>query len=221
MRLFISAANQSNPRSVAARLRRRRHEFFMQLIAPLPRPIRILDVGGREIYWRQMGFCAEDDCSIVLLNLKDTETSLPNISGEIGDGTSMPQYAAGAFDVVFSNSVIEHLHTWESQVKMANEIQRVGKRYFVQTPNRFFPIEPHFHVPFFQFMPLALRIYLLQHHALGHNNRKLSDDAEAERMAREIRLLSLYDMRRLFPGAKFYKEHVFGVLKSFVAYGGW
>lgn len=55
----------------------------------------------------------------------------------------MKQFQDNEFDAVFSNSVIEHVGDYEAQRQMANEIMRVGKRYFVQTPNFYFPIEPH------------------------------------------------------------------------------
>ncbi|MBC8844888.1 class I SAM-dependent methyltransferase, partial [Escherichia coli] len=64
------------------------------------------------------------------------------------------------FDIVFSNSVIEHLYTWENQEKMAKEVLRVGKYHFIQTPNYWFPIEPHWVFPFFQFLPKSIRIRL-------------------------------------------------------------
>jgi 2-polyprenyl-3-methyl-5-hydroxy-6-metoxy-1,4-benzoquinol methylase len=73
----------------------------------------------------------------------------------------MPQFQNDEFDIVFSNSVIEHVGSYEEQNLMASEVRRVGKRYFIQTPNLFFPIEPHFLFPFFQFLPLDYRVTLI------------------------------------------------------------
>ena len=67
------------------------------------------------------------------------------------DGTQLP-FGDGEFDVAFSNSVIEHVPP-ELQAKFASEVGRVADRYFVQTPNRYFPIEPHYQLPLFQFLP--------------------------------------------------------------------
>lgn len=85
------------------------------------------------------------------------------------------------FDVVFSNSVIEHLGEYPQQRRMADEVRRAGKRYFLQTPNRYFPLEPHFFFPFFQFLPVSVRVWLLSRFHLGWHKRGL-DRRTAERI---------------------------------------
>jgi ubiquinone/menaquinone biosynthesis C-methylase UbiE len=124
------------------------------------------------------------------------------------------------FDVVFSNSVIEHVGTYSDQMQMAQEVKRVGQRYFVQTPNKFFPIEPHFLFPFFQFFPIMVRVQLLRNFNLGWF-QKIPDAVQAKREVENIRLLSKRDFMRLFSDARIYEEKVLGVTKSFVAYAGW
>ena len=52
------------------------------------------------------------------------------------------------FDWVFSNAVVEHVGLDEDQIAFINEMLRVGKNVFFTTPNKYFPIEPHTHVPF-------------------------------------------------------------------------
>ena len=62
-------------------------------------------------------------------------------------------FGDGSFDFVFSNSAIEHLRTPERQRRFAVEVARVGKRYCVQTPNRWFPLESHLLTPWVHYLP--------------------------------------------------------------------
>jgi hypothetical protein len=100
---------------------------------------------------------------------------------------------------------------------MANEMRRVGKRYFLQTPNRYFPIEPHFIFPMFQFLPLSVQVFLVQHFSLGWI-RKTPDRLKAENEVRSIQLISKKDVRMLFPDANFGEEKFAGLTKSLLAY---
>jgi hypothetical protein len=93
--------------------------------------------------------------------------------------------------------------------KMAREIQRVGKWYFIQTPNLYFPIEPHFVFPLFQFLPISWRVYLVRHFNLGWI-RQEPDRERAEREVRSINLLSKTQLRSLFPDANVTAEMFFG-----------
>ncbi|MGH7860878.1 MAG: methyltransferase domain-containing protein [Candidatus Dormibacteraceae bacterium] len=81
----------------------------------------------------------------------------PPFQSVIGDARDLAQFQAQAFDVAFSNSVIEHVGGADDQRRMASEAMRVASHYFVQTPKHYFPIEPHFLVPGFQFMPSGLK----------------------------------------------------------------
>ena len=83
------------------------------------------------------------------------------------DGADWLLERADEFDIVFSNSVIEHLGDIEGQRRMAKEIRRVGKYYYLQTPNRNFPVEPHFQFPFFQFLPKWLRTAIVRRWSIG------------------------------------------------------
>ncbi|HYN82703.1 MAG TPA: class I SAM-dependent methyltransferase [Gemmatimonadaceae bacterium] len=92
---------------------------------------------------------------VTLLNTQHQKVSSSRFLSAVGDARFIPQFATGSFDVVFSSSVIEHVGDYATQRRMADEIQRVGKRYFVQTPNKRFPLEPHFLFPWFQYLPLG------------------------------------------------------------------
>lgn len=100
---------------------------------------------------------------------------------------------------------------------MAAEVQRVGKNYYIQTPNYWFPIEPHFVFPFFQFLPKSVRIHLLMNFNLG-NFRKFEYKNQAANIVDEIKLLSSKELKLLFPSSKLYREKIFGLTKSMTAY---
>lgn len=156
----------------------------------------------------------------MLLNVSMINVSHTNIRSVIGDARTMPQFEDKEFDIVFSNSVIEHVGDYGQQRQMADEIRRIGKRYFVQTPNRYFPIEPHFLFPFFQFLPLLMKVFLLTHFNLRWF-KKTTDKDKAEEVAKSITLLSRREFMSLFPDAKIHKEKFFGLTKSFTVRGGW
>jgi 2-polyprenyl-3-methyl-5-hydroxy-6-metoxy-1,4-benzoquinol methylase len=215
MRLLRRFADSTKPDSLAAKLRRRRFELFLGFLQQIPiDSLTILDIGGTETFWESMGY-ASSGHSILLLNLQKCETHHKQIISVVGDACSMPEFRDQQFDVVFSNSVIEHLGTYENQQSMANEVRRTGKRYFVQTPNYFFPIEPHFLSPFFHWLPIGLRIFLVRHLSLGWYDR--TRDAErASQLIREIRLLKKSELASLFPEATIWHERLLGLTKSFV-----
>ena len=202
-------------------MRRRRFAFFLSLLSTVPRPIRILDVGGTQEFWDMMGVDTLGDVHVTLLNLAAPRVNKENFESVAGDARDLSRYRDASFDVVFSNSVIEHLGPdFADQKRMADEIRRVGKRYFVQTPNRYFPLEPHFLTPGFQFYPLDFRIWLVSNFNVGWYQR-IPDKAKARREVESISLLSSRDVRRLFPEGRIYAEKLAGLTKSFVAYGGW
>ena len=217
--LFSRFADHRNQTSLAARLRARRLAFFRHLLARVPRPLTILDVGGTADFWKRLKD-ANDGVRVVILNVRSEAIDDPRFDTLIGDARDLSSFADGAIDVVYSNSVIEHVGDLDDQRKMAIEIRRVAKRYFVQTPNAIFPIEPHFLVPGFQFMPIDLRAFLLRQSRLGWVPRE-RDQHIAKEIVRSIRLLTIREMQMLFPEAALYREHFLGMTKSIVAYHGW
>jgi hypothetical protein len=215
--IFDQLANHDNPASLAARMRRKRLETLKTLLDTVPRPMKILDVGGLQGAWETLGFVGRADVEITLLNIETAHASGSNICSVTGDARNMPQYRDGEFDFVFSNSVIEHVGGPGEEKRMAEEIRRVGRRYYVQTPNRYFPIEPHFLFPLFQFFPTGVQATLVQHFKLGYRY-KLPNRADAEQEVKSIRLLSRNDMNCLFPDAIIASEKLLGFDKSLLAY---
>lgn len=187
------------------RWRRRRYEMFEQLCRLQPDD-RIVDVGAG---WGAALERFNTVNPIVAVDLRPDATgwlSAPNVSVVQADGSEMP-FRDREFDVAFSNSCIEHVPQGR-QAAFASEIERVAERYFVQTPNRYFPIEPHYQVPLFQFLPERARRAL---------NRKFTLGFQAKGEWEEINLLSRRDLQRLFPDAEIHRERVFGLTKSLIA----
>lgn len=225
MQMLRNAADVTRTTSLAHRLRSNRFQLFRSLMREVRRPARILDVGGTANFWKGMGF-HDEDVDIVLLNTEaPSEADRARAGADRftfveGDARSMTDFADDEFDVVFSNSVIEHVGELDDQRSMADEVRRVGRRYFVQTPNRYFPIEPHFLVPGFQFLPVEARARMLTRFDLGWIRRVPDLDAARARV-RGIRLMTRRELARLFPRARLHTERVLGLPKSFVACGGW
>jgi 2-polyprenyl-3-methyl-5-hydroxy-6-metoxy-1,4-benzoquinol methylase len=192
-------------------------QFFNQVTEGGTKSIRILDIGGTESYWKSMGFQLNAHSEIVLLNLYEANVQEPGFSSIKGNACNLEGIADKSYDLVFSNSVIEHLYTKENQQSMANEVQRVGKNYFIQTPNKYFPIEPHWVFPLFQFLPFTLKVFLTQHFNLGHMP-KTNDHEKAVELVKEVRLISKSEYLQLFKGAHLFIEKFVGLNKSFIAY---
>ena len=110
---------------------------------------RVLDVGGTPETWEMLAVRPQ----VTLLNTPRTKAELAGASWWVaGDGRNLP-FRDGAFDVVFSNSVIEHVGDAESQRRFAREVARVGRACWVQTPNRWFPVEQHLLTPLVHWLP--------------------------------------------------------------------
>ena len=213
-------ADNSSDTSLATRMRRARFALFLSLLQKLRGHVEILDIGGTQEFWTLMTGGDPGDVRVTLLNIEHQPVTSSKFVSAVGDARDMPQFADKSFDVVFSNSVIEHVGDYADQRRMANEVMRVGKRYFVQTPNRRFPLEPHFLFPFFQYLPDEVRAQMVHRFDVGWYKRIPSlEKARAE--VRSIQLLTRQRFTDLFPNATLHEEKLLGLTKSFVAYGGW
>lgn len=206
-------------KSAKQKFRERRFRFFLQQLEKIgtQKPLKILDIGGTQLFWERMNFLHNKNVHITLLNLRQYETKNENFTSVVGNACDLSDYKDKEFDIVFSNSVIEHLFTLENQKKMADEIRRVGKYYYVQTPNYHFPVEPHFMFPFFHYLPKETRIYLTLHFSLG-NFPKASSREQAIDWVEERRLLTRKEMVNLFPDGQVYNEPFLGMTKSITMY---
>jgi hypothetical protein len=213
-------ATDGRPDSLSHRLRERRFRLFERFAASLPRPMRIIDVGGTNEFWEQRGWAGRSDVEITLVNLEAAERRHANIVPTAGDATDMSEHDDDSFDIAFSNSVIEHLFTFENQGRMAAEVRRVASAaYWVQTPNYWFPIEPHFLVPAWHWLPEDTRVAILRRRGVGWAGR--CPDADfARKVVEEHRLMRRHELARLFPDARIVGERFGGLVKSWTAVGG-
>jgi hypothetical protein len=179
------------------------------------RPVRILDIGGTNSFWEQRGWAGRTDVHVVLVNLDAEPSRHENIEARAGDATDLSEFPDGAFDVVFSNSVIEHLATVDRQAAMAMEVRRLAPLYWVQTPNFWFPVEPHFLTPGWHWLPAKLRVALLRRRRWGWRG-PCPDLADAQALVNEIRLMRGRELTRMFPDATLTKERIGPLVKSFV-----
>lgn len=171
----------------------------------------ILDLGGDALTWESHALGRR----VTLLNL-DPRSLQGHDAAVIASALTVP-FTDRAFDVVFSNSVIEHLGTAQRQRAFATEVRRLCKTgYFVQTPNKWFPIEPHYLAPFVQFVPKRIRPHVIRWATPRGWLSKPSQERCGE-LCREIRLLDAREMRQLFPEARIVRERFFGLTKSVIA----
>jgi hypothetical protein len=218
-RRLQALANDGQPDSLSHRLRERRFRLFERFAAALPRPLRIIDVGGTNEFWEQRAWAGRDDVDVTLVNLDAAERRHENIIPTAGNATDLSEHDDNSFDIAFSNSVIEHLFTFENQSRMAAEIRRVASAaYWVQTPNYWFPIEPHFLVPAWHWLPEDARVAILRRRGVGWAG--CCPDAEfARRVVEEHRLMRRRELARLFPDARIVGERFGGLVKSWTAVG--
>lgn len=214
MKFLQKYADNTKKDSIVNKWRRKRFAVFYELIRDIPKPVKILDAGGTENFWVQMGIDS-GDVDITLLNTEPISTTLKNISYIKGDARDLSRFGDNEFDVVFSNSVIEHVGRFDEQKKMADEITRTGKKYYVQTPNYYFLVEPHFLFPLFQFLPRGVQRFLVMKFRMGWFE-KCKTKKQADEIIDSIHLLSEEQVRKLFPEGKIVKEKLFGLTKSFL-----
>jgi hypothetical protein len=210
----------NNPISLSNQMRAKRFEVFQKLAASLPRPLSIIDIGGTPKFWELCGWANRDDIHITLVNLKNSECKHSNIEIKVGDATNLADYSDQSFDIAFSNSVIEHLFTYENQASMAREVQRVGRAYWVQTPNYWFPIEPHFQILGWQWLPTTVRVAIIRRFTCGRRG-PYPNPEQARKTVREIRLMTRRELSQLFQDDANIRAEMFcGLVKSWIVFGG-
>jgi hypothetical protein len=176
---------------------------------------RILDVGGSPAIWDHLRVRPR----LTIVNFLTALERREGIDSVAGDGCSLP-FRDGAFDIVFSNSVIEHVGGSEARRRFAQEIARVGRRYWVQTPDRTFPVEPHLMVPLLHYLPRYCQAAIVRRFTVWEWLVRPSPAQRAYytgHFLNELHLLSQAEMRELFPDARIFSERFAGLPKSLIA----
>lgn len=193
----------------AARTRRRRMANFCAVMN-IREGMRVLDLGGQPNIWDDV----PAKLDITILNLegiaRTTYPSQHKIEYVVGDACRVTAYEAGDFDLVFSNSVIEHVGGVAQRQAFAAEVHRLGPAYWVQTPAIHFPIEAHTGMPFWWHYPAGLREKLIE--------KWRHDLPDWTEMVEGTDIVSRAELKALFPDAKLLTERVMGIPKSFILY---
>ena len=197
-------------RPILRHFRKPRIERFCRQFA-VTSETRILDVGGSRSIWELAPISPE----LTVVNLYGE-----SVAGEAqyvrADGCSLP-FSDKAFDIVFCNSVIEHLSSWRNVVNFAAEVRRVGVHYWVQTPNRSFPVEPHYLALFVHYLPKAWQKRLFRY-GTGTGLLTKPSNREISALVDELYLLSAAEMLQLFPDSQVDTERFCGMGKSLIAF---
>jgi hypothetical protein len=192
--------------AVGRSARRARMRRFVEVMR-VTSETSVLDVGGTPDIWRLAPVRPR------LMFLNESREEAP--STVHGDGCRLP-FRDRSFDVVFSNSVIEHVGDAFRQKQFASEAARVGRGFWIQTPNRRFPIELHLLTPFIHWLPRSWQRRIVPRFTVWSLLARATPDRREyflNHYLSAVRLLSAGEMQELFPGAR-----VLRTAKSVVAY---
>ena len=178
---------------------------------------RVLDVGGTPDCWRWLPVLPR----LVFLNTPRAREEVGESAQWVaGDGRCLP-FADRSFDIVFSNSVIEHVGDSGSQRRFAGEVARVGRAYWVQTPNRWFPVEQHLLTPLIHWLPRRWQRAIVPRFTVWSMAVPTTPDRRRfylEHYLDDVKLLGARELRELFPGARLIRERFCGWTKSLIAF---
>jgi hypothetical protein len=195
--------------SVVKQWRLKRIQQFLDVVKP-PKNARIIDPGGSAYMWNLI----DGDYDVTIVNLPGSLSESEKINDYNlveADATDLSEvFEDKSFDIVFSNSVIEHVGDEEKQFAFAAEVRRLADAYWIQTPSILSPVEVHTGVPFYWRLPKAIRDRLL---------RSWKENLPAwSAMVEELRVLSRNRMKQLFPDANVYVERKLLFEKSYSFY---
>lgn len=139
--------------SISKKSRSRKWAQFLALMTPGPDD-RLIDVGVNTTEYSEADNYLERHYAYpknvtavgVETDFAEFTRRYPEVTAVTSDGTRLP-FADDSFDIAYSNAVIEHVGGRAKQLAFLRELHRVGKRGYVTTPNRLFPVEVHTRIP--------------------------------------------------------------------------
>lgn len=202
--------------SLASRWRQRRANWLAETFPDLAE-MSVIDLGGRLETWTRAEVRPR---RVHVVNLEKPPAEVPEWAQvEYGDACALPPHIANRqYDLVYSNSVLEHLGGHERRLRFADAVHTLARAHWIQTPYRYFPIEPHWLAPGMQFLPVRTRVAVARHWPLAHSPAK-SHEA-AMRAVLWTELLDRSQMRHYFPNSQIRVERLAGLPKSLIAVSG-
>jgi hypothetical protein len=198
------------------RFRQQRMRAFFETFTITPET-SILDVGGSADTWSGLPVQPR----VTIINMPRAREAFTDHFDRVGGDACQLPFADWSFDVVFSNSVIEHVGDFERQQQFSKEIRRVGRAFWIQTPNRYFFLETHLLTPFVHFLPQGLMKAIVRRFSVWEwmaNPRPDEKHYFIEHFVNDVHLLGPREMEALFPSAKLRKERWLGLTKSLIAW---
>ncbi|MCA8953346.1 MAG: class I SAM-dependent methyltransferase [Planctomycetes bacterium] len=198
--------------SLFNRLSKRSRELKMALLrehVPLRGDERILDIGSQvDNQSRQILERVEHKSNVTAINLlgdhlDEIQQAYPGIHVMRANACELP-FADQAFDLVYSNAVIEHVGDFEAQKRMADEVRRVGKRWFITTPNRWFPFEFHVRMPLISWLPPRMMHKAARVWGYNHMQRRYQSGCDYS----DVQLMTASQLQRAFPDSRILKPRV-------------
>ena len=203
--------------------RNRKLKLFHKMMKPT-KEASILDIGAEIDPSHVTSLQFIDDYpwknKVTAINLSSEHIShlqeyYPEVDARVGDACNLP-WEDKHFDIAYSNAVIEHVGSFEKQKKMAAEIMRVGKRWFVTTPNRWYPFEFHMRLPLVTWLPYNGYLWAGRIISYDHEQHEYT----IGRRRNDLRLMTARDLRKCFPDSKVIKQRVTFMAETLIVVGG-
>jgi hypothetical protein len=201
------------PNSLGARRRASRWQWMLRAFPDLDQ-MDVIDLGGSLTTWLRAPVRARH---VHVVNISAPPAEVPDWAEvDRGDACALPpQIASRSYDLVFSNSVIEHVGGHERRARFADSVHALSRAHWVQTPYRYFPVEPHWLVPGLQFLPVATRAAVAHRWPLAYTRGRSRQAVLGAVLWTE--LIDKTQMRAYFPDSELASERVLGLTKSLIA----